>query len=155
MSKLPAHFAALRKTLAPSNAKVAHQPARLPHSWPWRLAQHWQHKSAQGENWKKNVIHIYWCMVSAYVFFGECDVLCGDTFIMTSLLFQYTLGCSWRMPHWNPERGTSGPKSWCMTRGFQGKGQKISQNIYGCQPKNRGILPPKWMVKIMVPNPIF
>ena len=22
-------------------------------------------------------------------------------------------------------------------------------NIYGCQPKNRGILPPKWMVKIM------
>ena len=26
--------------------------------------------------------------------------------------------------------------------------------LYGCQPKNRGIWPPKWMVKIMVPNPI-
>ena len=25
--------------------------------------------------------------------------------------------------------------------------------LYGCQPKNRGIWPPKWMVKIMVPKP--
>ena len=27
--------------------------------------------------------------------------------------------------------------------------------VYGCQPKNRwGFQPPKWMVKIMVPNPM-
>ena len=25
---------------------------------------------------------------------------------------------------------------------------------YGCQPKNRGVFPQTWMVKIMVPNPI-
>ena len=29
----------------------------------------------------------------------------------------------------------------------------LGKKVYGCQPKNRGILPPKWMVKIME-NPI-
>ncbi len=33
-------------------------------------------------------------------------------------------------------------------------GQRRMMAWYGCWTKNRGIWPPKWMVKIMVPNPM-
>ena len=53
-------------------------------------------------------------------------------------------GPSWRM--WP----SSGP---CSLEEME-FGEFGNQVGYGCQPKNRGILPPKWMVKIRVPNPM-
>ena len=39
------------------------------------------------------------------------------------------------------------PEIWPVTRAVKLDG--LGKKVYGCQPKNRGILPPKWMVKIM------
>ena len=54
----------------------------------------------------------------------------------------------------NPYNGYINPYYWVDDHPLLwGNNGSLDPSTYGCQPKNRGILPPKWMVKIMK-NPI-